>query len=175
MKLYSKAQLGTIEMIMVLLVVIILIVIGIVFYSKFFLKSIEEKGEALTQQKIDVLLASLASMPELQCSFRTSDRNCIDMSKVVALKDHIDNYKSYYTDLFGFKNIKIELLYPKENDAICDITKSRDLNYPNNCNLWIIYNNIISGEKAIVSTPISMYFPNTKEYRVGKLIIEVSL
>ncbi len=175
MKGYSKAQLGTIEMIMVLVVVVIIVAIAIVFYYNFFLKGIESKKFELTQQEANVLLASITSMPEFQCSFRTVNRDCVDMGKVIALREAVSNDKAHYTSLFGLKNIKIELLYPRNGLGECNINKYTSNDYPDNCNQWIIYNNLNQEEKAITSTPISLYFPITKEFRVGKLIVEVKV
>ena len=106
----SKGQIGTIEMIMVLVVVIIILVIGITFYYNFFIIDIESKKNELNQQEANVLLASLSSMPELQCSFRTVNRDCVDMGKVIAFNRAVANDRSHYVDLFGFKKIKIEII-----------------------------------------------------------------
>jgi hypothetical protein len=171
----SKGQIGTIEMIMVLVVVIIILVIGITFYYNFFIIDIESKKNELNQQEANVLLASLSSMPELQCSFRTVNRDCVDMGKVIAFNRAVANDRSHYVDLFGFKKIKIELIYPKKIRGECTTTKFTSNDYPDNCNLWILYDNLKTENNAITSTPISIYFPITKEYRVGKLIVELRL
>ena len=175
MKHYSKGQLGTIEMIMVLLVVVVIVIIGIVFYYNFFLQNIEAERSQLSQQEANVLLASLSSLPELQCSFRTITRDCIDMGKAISFKEAVNNDRSHYVDLFGFKNIKIELLYPKNGQGECTDNNYRSQDYPDNCNIWMLYNNLRNDNKAIISTPVSLYFPITKEFRVGRLIIEVNI
>ncbi|MBI2667154.1 hypothetical protein HYX17_00100 [Candidatus Woesearchaeota archaeon] len=171
----SKAQLGTIEMIMVLVIVIVIVVIGIVFYYNFFLKGIESKKSELNLQEANVLLASLSSIPELQCSFRSVTRECIDMGKAIAFKEVLVNNKAYYIDMFGSKNIKIELLYPSKQEGECNDNKYNSNEYPDNCSLWTLYNNLNIQEKAITSTPVSLYFPITKEFRVGRLIVELKI
>tara|TARA_Y100000034_G_scaffold40032_1_gene49342 strand:- start:1050 stop:1601 length:552 start_codon:yes stop_codon:yes gene_type:complete len=171
----SKGQIGTIEMIMVLVVVIIILVIGITFYYNFFLKNIESKKNELNQQEANVLLASLSSMPELQCSFRTVNRDCVDMGKVIAFSGAVANDRSHYVDLFGFKNIKIELIYPKGESGECTTNKFTSNDYLDNCDTWVLYENLRDEDNAKTSTPISIYFPITKEYRVGKLIVELKL
>src|SRR3989344_6291869 len=172
---YSKGQIGTIEMIMVLVIVIVILVIGIIFYYKFFIGSVESKNLELNQQEANVLLASLSSIPELQCSFRTITRDCIDMGKVITFKDAVTNDRVHYVDLFGTKNIKIELIYPKDNEGECNLNHYTSNEYPGNCNKWNIYNNLNTKDRAILSTPVSLYFPITKEFRIGRLIVETRL
>tara|TARA_Y100000310_G_scaffold345815_1_gene470410 strand:- start:25600 stop:26142 length:543 start_codon:yes stop_codon:yes gene_type:complete len=169
----SKAQIGMIEMIMVLLVVFIIIGLVMIIYYNFFRQNIEDTKQELSLQEANILLASITSRPEFQCSFRGNTRECIDMSKVTSLSISINKNIKYYADIFKSKTIKIELLYPKDENGLCDQSKYNKKEYPDNCNLWTIYDNVKGENKAITSTPISLYFPSSKEFRVGKLIVEV--
>lgn len=169
----KKSQIGLIEMIMVILVVLVLLSVAIFFYYKLFISKIEATSQELSIQEADILLSSIASMPELQCSFRTTTKPCIDTLKLIVNNQFTQDNMDYYASLFGFKTIKIKQIYPQSTNAECTLTNYNSFSYPQNCNTWIIYNNPKQGDKLSVSTPISLYFPTTKEYKAGKLFVEV--
>lgn len=148
------------EMIMVLLIIFIILSLALVVYFKFFLVSIREKGQQLSMQEADVLLASITSMPELQCSFRSQDELCLDIIKLESFKNLLNQESNalYYDRILGGKNIRVEQVYPEG----CDICK------------WDIYSTSRdNAEKFTISTPVPLFFPGAREYRIGRLTIEV--
>jgi type II secretory pathway pseudopilin PulG len=166
----KKSQIEMIETIVVVLIIIIILSIGLYFYYKFYYKGVEETGLRLSRQESDVLLAYITSMPEFQCSKRASKEECLDTVKLLIAKDLFNENKVYYNKIFGSKLIRVEQIYPDIRTEECS-----DNNYPN-CGSYVIYAPVKKTEnKEIISTPVSLYFPNSGEYKIGKLIIEAYL
>ena len=173
----KKAQLEMIEMLMVLIVIVIMISFGILFYYGFFISSIRKGGEVMANQEASVLLATIAFMPEFQCSVRTTDVSCIDTLKLYSFKRILreKKYQKHYVSLFKWKQIQFERIYPiPKSKEECKTTHYQALDYPENCAIWTVYNNskLKYDSKVRISTPVSLYYPTTGEYAVGKLIIE---
>lgn len=177
LKMNKKAQIEMIEMLMVLTVIVIMIALGVLIYYGIYIGSIGEEGEALAEQESSVLLATLALMPEFQCSLRTTNSECIDTVKLYSFKNELVNeYKGHYASFFGFKKIMFERVYPIPlGDDECEVSDDyQKAKYPDNCAYWVVYENILPNyaKKTIISTPVSLYYPNTKESAIGKLVIE---
>ena len=169
MQNYSKkAQVGMLELLMVMVIIGIIIAIGIYFYYTAFLKDVKEKGNKLSIQEQEVLLGMAGKLPEIQCSIDTRTENCIDTSKLASAKDVISLNKKYYTDMLGFNSISVELEYPDKNKNECT-----ENNYPD-CGIFKIYENKPKNlEKSIkASVLISLYYPGDKSYKVGRLVLE---
>ena len=87
------------------------------------------KGKAIDLQREQALLlgSKLANAPEFSCGeyFGNKRTNCVDLDKVILLKEDIDKYK----DFWGISNVEIRKVYPIEEDIEC--TRQ---NYPN-CNV----------------------------------------
>ncbi|MBI2673534.1 hypothetical protein HYX19_04695 [Candidatus Woesearchaeota archaeon] len=177
MQYSKKAQIEMIEMIMIMVVVVILLLVAVFFYFKFYAVSISKSGEQLTQQEAEVLLTSITSMPELQCSLESENKFCIDLYKVSAFRSLVNdpNDRSgmqYYSNIFKNKGIVIKSIYPNSNNGECP---SQLVEYPVSCNTWIIYTPGKAQsytKKPLISTIVSLYHPITKQYGVGKIIIE---
>jgi len=157
----KKAQLEIQETVLVVFIFIILLLIGITFFYRFSLQSIENIKEEHETAKFNELIATIPNMAEIKCSHLTKESECVDAIK---LSSFIETSKKYK---FGFKNITIVKVYPENVDAKCT-----RFNF-DNCNYWEIYFSKKATEsKFVISTPISIYYPNEDEYEVGKLIIE---
>ena len=172
----KKAQVEMVEMIMIMVVVVILLLVGVFFYFKFYAVTITQSSEQLTQQESEVLLTSIVSMPELQCSLESENKFCIDLYKVVAFKNLINEPlgKQYYPSLFKNKGIIIKSIYPTTTEGEC--LRQLGVYYPTDCNTWFVYTPAKaqnSDKKPIISTVVSLYHPITKQYGIGKIIIEV--
>ncbi len=161
----KKAQIGMMETIFIIIVFLIIILIAIFYYANFRSVSLKDTARDLNTQEQKVLLASIYAIPEIECEKDT----CIDASKILALKTLAN--KNYYESLFGKKTIKVELLYPKKQEGECTIEKYKQKEFPDNCNIFTIYDTK-KQEKIIISSPISIYFPSIEQYRIGKIIIE---
>ncbi len=173
--MFFKGQIGFMETIMVTLVVVIMLGLGMFFYFRFYGATILDTGEELRDQENTILLATLSSLPEIQCSVRTVDKPCLDAIKLFAMTRLTQDLKVHYIPLFGKKVIKVKQFFPSVRDEECTVSSFQQADYPGNCNEWIIYSNPDQSatKKEILSTPISLYYPTREEYAVAKLIIEV--
>ena len=114
----KKAQMQMMETIGVIFIFFVLIMFGSIFYFKFQEISFQNKQEELlAQQAMDTTLITLF-FPEVQCSQGDSEAedNCIDMVKVRALNQMMDENPRYVTDyyfnIFGYANISVNMVYP---------------------------------------------------------------
>ncbi len=168
---YSKGQVELNETLLVLFFIVVIIIIGVVFYFKVFQEKVKEKGEELSEQEASVLLASITSMGEISCS----NEDCVDTSKLVPFGNLARNKIDYYKGLLGNKKITIYNIYPSAREGLCDNRAYNSIEYPENCNHWVIYENNAypgRGEGLKISTPISLYYPENNEYKIGRLEIE---
>lgn len=80
----------------------------------------------------------------------------------------VDTSKLFYEGNYGFMKLVIEQTYPFQEKVECNMQ-----NYPD-CNYFAVYNkqNLNLKNKLIESKPVSLYFPLTDEYKLGKLIVE---
>ncbi|MEK6907201.1 MAG: hypothetical protein AABW45_01620, partial [Nanoarchaeota archaeon] len=110
------------------------------------------------QEKVYSLLATLPNNAELQYSTLGNSENAFDTSRL--LNTNLKN--------LGEKEITIKQIYPKQNNIQCT-----NKNYPE-CNIYKIYSKIPSKIKNvnIISTPVSLYFPLTEEYKAAILEIK---
>ena len=171
----SKAQISFMETIMVTFVVVVLLGIAIFFYFRVYGQSLTETGEELRSRESVILLATLASLPEIQCSTRAVEKPCVDALKVLAMKTLTQDLKDHYIPLLGRKTIRVEQLYPSVPLAECDVADFQQPTYPGACGRWTLYANSGPGSASteILSTPISLYYPTVEQYAVAKLIVEV--
>lgn len=119
------------------------------------------------------MLSILSSIPEIKCTQKAKEEECVDTVKVLALKNIIPQNINYYRSTFGQRDITLEILYPKPSKkAECDQSAYKNAGYPSNCNEYIIFSSFTkTSNKAILSTPVSIYFPETDTYGIGKLTI----
>lgn len=153
----KKAQLQMQETILVIFIITIIIALGLFAFYKYNLNSIEKFKLEYEQLRAYTLLSTLPNHPQLQNSYLGNPENSIDTSKLLSL-----NLNS-----LGNKEIIIKQVYPKIEDKLCSLN-----NYPN-CSSYLIYKKESSEKNInIISTPVSLYFPLTKEYRTGLLEIK---
>ncbi len=157
----KKAQLEIHETILVIFIFIILLLVGITFFYRFSLQSIENIKEEHETAKFNELVSVIPNMAEIKCSHLTKESKCID---VIKLSSFVETSKKYK---FGFKNITIIKTYPENINNKC--TRFNFIS----CNYWDIYfAKKVTETRFIISTPVSLYYPNEDKYEVGKLIIE---
>lgn len=156
------------ETILVLFMVIIIILIGITVYYKLSLSSLQQLGEDLSERDASILLAKAATLPELRCDHD----ECLDTAKFLPFQ-RLAQHDTYYRQALGNKKIAITQLYPPTTPAPCDILHTSQADYPDTCDTWTLYEHNPAREPPrILSTIVSLYFPETKEYRIGRLTIE---
>ena len=169
---YSKGQIEINETILVMFFIVIIIVIGIVFYYRVFQENIKGKGEELSEQEASVMLASISKMSEISCS----NEDCIDAAKLIPFSSLAKSNRDFYSGILGNKKVTIYNRYPSTNEGLCDSRKYNAFEYPENCNYWVLYDYELanSGGRGIkISTPVSLYYPESDEYRIGELEIEI--
>ena len=112
---------------MLLAVTLFFALIGLAFVS-FQLSGIKESVTELEEKNARLLVSKLADSPEFSCgeSYGTKDISCVDMDKVMKLKENEATYKGFW----GVSEIHVRRIYPKMSEnVICT-----PANYPN-CNV----------------------------------------
>ena len=168
----TKGQIEINETILVTFIISIILVLLIFVYYKYTISSIESSGSKLSEQEALVQLSFITKYPELSCK----NANCIDMLKAVSFKQVYNQNKDYYLRTFGKKRITVEQIYPQpKTEDECNSQKFNQIDYPNNCKFWVIYEEIppTYTSKQKTSIPTSIFFPESDEFRLGRLNIEV--
>jgi len=131
----KKAQIKIQQMMIMLIGVFILFSLVILFFSSIFFSGIKSDAKKLEEESSLMLSSKLANSPEFSCgdSFDSSYENCVDFDKVFILKKNIESYSDFY----NVAGIRVEKVYPKENNLICN-----DENYPDCSTLVILNKNV---------------------------------
>lgn len=169
----KKAQLHMAETVVVIFIFVILLGLFLIYYTQFRSEGIKQEAKETKTATSTSLLSVLSSVPEIKCSEKTKEEQCVDTLKVLALKNVISQDINYYRSVFGTREITLEILYPEPNQkAECTQKTYKNIDYPSNCNEYIIFSPITKTKnKNIISTPISIYFPETDTFGIGKLKI----
>jgi hypothetical protein len=148
----KKGQVQITETLLVLVVFTVLLLIALIVFYKFNITSITSDMNRYEDIKFRYLISTIPSMSEFRCSNLGNDQECIDLDKIIIFKDiGVD-----YTNIFGFKNITLNIIYPSED------------------NVYNIYTNKPKVTKTIkrISTFVSVYDSSQDKYKIGKLVIE---
>ena len=155
---------------MVAMIFMVVLIVALAFYFKFQLASMEEAGEDVCLVSNTVLLSSVSSMAEIECSINGKRESCIDTSKLLVFDP-----ERTYGDLFSTncnQKIYFSQVYPEPEDLEEECTQN---NYPD-CAIYMFYEPDVEFEESIlISTPASLYFPLEDEYLLGRLTVEVLL
>ena len=152
---------------MLIAVVLFFAFVGLIVLA-FKVSGLSETAAILEERNALLLVTKLANSPEFSCgeAFGTVKVNCIDLDKVMVLKENIAKYVNFW----DVKNIEIRRLYPKtETEVICD----RE-NYPD-CNIIRIISESVTG--VGISNFVALCRKETFEGRVydkcdlGKIIV----
>lgn len=167
----KKGQLEIGVTMMVLLVFFILLIVALVVYFQFSLDTIKENRQEVLDTKFSTLVNSITSLPEIKCSVRGAERECLDAKKLIAFGEVLknNNYKEIYLDDFGILGLEVEVVYPPlsiDQDVDC----VEYPNIPDNCNKFKLIENS-RDEWLVYSTPVSLYYPVDGIYKIGKLVI----
>ena len=156
------------ETIMVAMIFMVVLVVALAFYFTFSLQSTEEAGETACLVSNTVLLSSIVSMPEIQCSMNGIREQCIDTSKLLIF-DASREYSEFFTSNCQQK-VYFRELYPLPEDTEELCTQGT---YPE-CAVYDYYDpQVDSSASILISTPVSLYYPLTDDYHFGKLVVEV--
>jgi len=146
-----KAQFKMFETIAILVVFFFILILGLTFYASVEKKKIETTSSEFKQLK-EVEIAQLISyMPELECPTSLETENCIDLYKVLVIKDIFSSKKSYYYDLLGYSTI-----------TVYDLDKE-----------YLIYDNPKQGSFSRMYIPVSLYNATKKIKQFGILNITI--
>jgi hypothetical protein len=162
-----RGQVEMNETLLVLFIIVILIIVGMVVYFRFSLAKIESIGGQLSEQESTVLLASASTLAEFRCSHR----DCVDTSKFLPFRTTVHTHVFFYTAALGYKKIAFYQVYPAVDDVPCTLELYAQDEYPDTCSSWVVYDRQPTPLKQAIttSTPVSLYFPEVGEYRIGRL------
>lgn len=172
----KKGDVGMLEMFMIIFVLFIILGLGMYYFYKFSLSSIEDTGRDVCMQTSSQQLSSIINLPETICSIQGHSKPCVDVTKLMAFKGST-SVKAFARGVCK-KSITFVQAYPavrnETRDVECDEQKFRSPDFPANCGKWTIYDVDEKTKKEarsrpVIETPVSLYFPTLKEFRIGKL------
>lgn len=157
----KKGQMQINETILVIFIFTVMMLIGFVLFNRWMSVSIEQEFLDNERSRFSNMLTTVAEMPEIKCSSQGKDFNCVDSLKLLSAN------KGDYVERFGFREIKVNLVYPEVRERECSTAT-----YPS-CDEFLVYSNRPSEfkEEEIIRTPVSLYYPITEEYKIGVLEI----
>ncbi len=164
----KKAQLKIQQTAFMLLAVTLFFVLVGMFVFGFKFSDLKESSSLLEEKNAVLLASKLADSPEFSCgnSFNYGEAVCIDADKVMMLKQHIQNYDSFW----GISNIEIRKIYPKTSgNKLCNLG-----NYPDCNTIRLISENVV-GTDASTFVALCSKQGNGEEYydkcELAKLMI----
>ena len=174
-RINKKGQAEISETLLVLLIVVFLIIAGVFVYYLFFYRSLGVLGSEKTDIENLILLYTFALSPEVKCE----NEDCVDVVKLFSFKELITDNKGYYFSRFGKRKIVVENIYPilgeDARKTECDLEKYQQSLFPENCAYLVVYDNLDENKGLIsVSLPVSLYYANLNEYRIGILKVQIN-
>lgn len=153
----KRGQAQNLETILVIVIITIIIGIALTVFYNFNTASLEKQRQQYQQLQSLSLLTSLPQHPQLQYTEIGYDKAAVDATKLLSLN----------LTFQGRKKIALTQIYPEKPEIIC----SRET-YPE-CNIYIIYSSqpATRSNQEIISLPINLYHPKTKEQSLALLTI----
>ena len=167
----KKGQLQIQETILVVFVFIVIISLGLVFFYRFQLQAIQQDISDYNEDEFANILISFPDLAEVGCSFNAEKANCMDAYKLISFQSISKKRSSYFFKRLGYMNITVYSLYPSESSVACEGSSTRA------CGVWKLYSRLpedrkLLFDKTVQETPISLYYPDTDSYGIGKLVVE---
>jgi len=156
----------------VLLLVVLLIFLGIFLYAKFFTGSLQQRADTLSEREATLFLSRFSSLAEVRCA----DKPCLDTSKFFPFHSLTQQHRTYYTQLFGNQKISVAEVYPvPASSVLCTRSLYLQPSYPGSCSTWVLYEQrpATSRQTMVLSTVVSLYYPEQDLYTLGTLTVEV--
>src|SRR3989338_930658 len=152
----KKSQVTMLETIMVLIIFFILLGVGVMFYGRASISSVQTKIKEKAMIKAVESAQASAFLIEIQCSrLNVREFNCFDMQKIEGFMNLPKEIKNqYYFDIFGYAVINITEIYPGSSS-------------------WVIYDNRKGSGRERVQVPISIYNATSKKNSFGVLTVDV--
>lgn len=159
-----KGQLQIQETIIVVFICVVLILIGLGVFYKYTMQTIQQEQLEHRQNTFDNQIITLTSEPLLACEQLTQQRNCIDTTKLIALKQ-LDTRR--LQKKFPNTKLTITQVYPQTQDAECTMQN------PTECNTYTLVDNKPQQVTStrIQQTAMSLYNPLTKEFSIATVEI----
>ena len=110
---YSKGQLKIQEMAFVLVAIMIFFAIVALFYITIRTNTLRDDAGLQREEEAKELVRKLSDSPEFSWT-ASSCSNCIDLDKVMALKD-----KPEYKNFWNIDYLMVEIVYPAKNGVEC--------------------------------------------------------
>lgn len=172
----KKGMIEMMESFMVIFVIFILIGLGMFVYFKVSVSSTKETHADICLSQSTKIIAAIAEMPDISCKEK---RPCIDAMKLDAFIARGQNEMNKVLESSVCqKNITIEQIYPEPKDkGLCNGDTRTDPEFYTKCNTWAVFRPSGAIPKTWASrnieTAVSLYYPATDTYGMGKLRITV--
>jgi hypothetical protein len=168
-----KGQIHISESILVLFVLILIILAGMVIYFRFSIEKVKDAPYELSERESTILLAKITNMDEVSCS----EMDCLDAGKFLPFQRAMGKESMRFNRIFGRKKITVYRIFPEVRDELkdveCGISNYIQVEYPENCGKWTIYEHNPENELGgKISSVVSLYFPEMGEYMVGRVEVE---
>ena len=134
-----KGQIKIQQMAFVMLAVTLLFVLVGMFLLVGFLSGLRERATEDRENEARLLASKIANSPEFSCSADSEISDCIDFDKLMALKNHVDEYG----DFWDVEKLRVTRVYPVPSVPPVECNAG---NYPD-CD----FVELISGESVGVS------------------------
>ncbi|HZX44212.1 MAG TPA: hypothetical protein VFF28_00865 [Candidatus Nanoarchaeia archaeon] len=153
----KKSQLQMGESVAVLFIFFILIAFGFSFYMNIMKGSQKIDLKENAELKAISIAQRASFFPELECSEEIVKEGCVDVYKLDAAADIIDDSNVVYFEMFGYSLIRAVQLFPEEEKV------------------WVIYNNTLPNYESRLTSfiPVSIYNATMKRYTFGMLAVDV--
>lgn len=154
------------ETILVAVVFMVLLIVALAFYFRFSSESLGTVAERACLVSNTVLLSSVATLPEIGCSVEGQRLPCVDTTKLVLFDAGREGLP--FSTLCP-QRITFSTVYPVPEKAV----PCTENTYPD-CTDYAFYEPEGAPEEGIaISTPVTLYYPLTDTYTVGRLTIEI--
>jgi hypothetical protein len=173
----KKGMIEMMESFMVIFVIFILIGLGMFVYFKVSVSSTKETHADICLSQSAKIIAAIAEMPDISCKEK---RPCIDAMKLDAFIERGQNEMNKVLESSVCpKNITIEQIYPELEPGVKGLCNRQTGNpdFYTRCNTWAVFRPTGTIPKTWASrnieTAVSLYYPATDTYGIGKLKITV--
>lgn len=155
------------ETIIVVIIIIIMILVGMTFFYRYMMSSIENENKDYQKKLFDNYIFVFPQLAEVSCSKAGIKESCLDSYKMIGFFESVNKKKDFYREIYGYKNITVEIVYPKASKGLCAKDKALD------CSTYALYANLPNEVKSkrVKTTPVSVYLAAEKRYAIGVLTI----
>lgn len=134
------------QMVFLILAITLFLALVGMFLLTTSLSNLKQKATALQEENAKLLVSRIADSPEFSCgsSFGTSMSSCIDLDKVMNLKNSLSDYGN--GAFWGITGLEIVKIYPKNSGVECTSE-----NFPNCDKITLINSSVGTGVSNFVS------------------------